>query len=116
MMIPMALGERNATALNEGCAEGVNMSPTTDKETLKALREERKETIALARRNIQENNKILKSIRAQIATEPKTVPEIARALSMHTDRVLLFVSALKKYGEVVEGPKEDDYFKYALIS
>jgi hypothetical protein len=92
------------------------MSAGTDKETLKALREARKETIARARRNIQENNKILKSIREQIATGSKTIPEIARSLSMDTARVLLFVMAMKKYGEVVEGSKEDDYFRYALAS
>ena len=39
---------------------------------------------------------------------------IARALKMKTATVLMFVSALRKYGEIVEGPKDGDYFKYQL--
>jgi predicted transcriptional regulator len=90
------------------------MGQSTDKKVLKALREKRKATIARARNSIKANNKTLKSIREQIAEEPKTVPEIAQALGLDTAKVLLFVSALKKYGEVAEGPKEGDYFKYGL--
>lgn len=86
-----------------------------DKETLQALREERKSHIEQARRSIKENNKVLKAIREQLAAEQATIPQIARALSMDTGQVLLFVSALKKFGEVVEGPKEGDYFKYGLV-
>lgn len=91
------------------------MGQSTDKETLQILREERKHHIARARKSIKENNKVLKAIRDQIAAEPKTVPEIARALSLDTAKVLLFVSAMKKYGEVTEGPKDGDYFRYGLV-
>jgi predicted transcriptional regulator len=90
------------------------MGQATDKKVLKALREKRKATIARARKNIKANTKTIKSIREQIAEEPKTVPEIAQALGLDTAKVLLFVAALKKYGEVAEGPKEGDYFKYGL--
>jgi hypothetical protein len=90
------------------------MGHSIDKQTMKALREKRKAYIAKARETIKANNGIIKSIREQIATEPKTVPEIAQALGMETDKVLLFISGLKKYGEVAEGPKDGDYFKYQL--
>ncbi len=90
------------------------MGQTMDKQTLQALRQERKPFIERARQSIKANNKILKAIREQIAAEPATVPQIARALEMKTATVLLFVSAMKKYGEVMEGPKEGDYFKYGL--
>ena len=56
----------------------------------------------------------LKAIKTELAKEAYTVPEIARALKMKTATVLMFVSALRKYGEVVEGPKDGDYFKYQL--
>ena len=49
-----------------------------------------------------------------MADEPRTVPQIAAALGMDSATVLRFVAALKKYGEVVEGPKDGDYFKYGL--
>lgn len=89
------------------------MDQATGKQDLKALREVRKVQIDRARKSIKENNNIIRSIREQITTEAKTVPEIAQALGMETAQVLLFVSALKKYGEVMEGPKDGDYFRYA---
>lgn len=91
------------------------MGQSPDREMMKALREARKHDIERARQSIKENNKILKAIRDQLAAEPATVPQIAQALSMDTAQVLLFVSALKKYGEVAEGPKDGDYFTYGLV-
>lgn len=91
------------------------MGQSMDKQTLQALREERKPYIERARKSIQETNKILKAIREQIAERPATVPEIAQALAMDTAEMLRFISALKKYGEVMEGPKDGDYFRYGLV-
>jgi DNA-directed RNA polymerase specialized sigma subunit len=91
------------------------MGQSIDKETLQALRKERKHFIERARKSIKENNKVLKSIREQITAQPRTVPEIAQALAMDTAEVLRFISALKKYGEVMEGPKNGDYFRYGLV-
>lgn len=90
------------------------MGQTLDKQAMKALRASRKVYIDRARHNIQETNTILAAIREQIAGQAKTIPQISQALGMDTARVLLFVSALKKYGEVNEGPKEGDYFTYGL--
>jgi predicted transcriptional regulator len=90
------------------------MGQSMDKQTMKALRESRQATIARARQTIKENNVVFKAIRQQIAKRAKTVPEIAGALEMDTATVLCFVSALKKYGEVMEDAKEGDYFKYKL--
>jgi DNA-directed RNA polymerase specialized sigma subunit len=90
------------------------MSPKPDKEALKQLRGERKVWIDRARKAVKAQNAVTKAIKAQLAEEPRTVPEIARALKMKTGEVLLFISALRKYGEVVEGPKDGDYFKYQL--
>lgn len=90
------------------------MSTKPDKEGLKQLRTERKAFIDRARQSVKEQNKITKAIKAQLGREAGTVPEIARALKMKTATVLMFVAALRKYGEVVEGPKDGDYFKYQL--
>lgn len=89
------------------------MAQSDVKENLKALREERKVYIQWARGSIKESNKIIKAIRDQLAGGPKTVPELAAALKMDSARVMCFVAAMKKYGEVIEGPKEGGYFKYA---
>ena len=90
------------------------MSPKTDKEALKQLRSERKMWIDRARKTVKAQNATIKAIKDQLAGEAHTVPEIAQALKMKASDVLLFIAALRKYGEVTEGPKDGDYFQYQL--
>jgi DNA-directed RNA polymerase specialized sigma subunit len=90
------------------------MSAKPDKEALKQLRSERKAWIDRARKTVKTQNAAIKAIKARIAERPATVPDIARALKMKTADVLLYISALRKYGEVLEGAKDGDYFTYQL--
>lgn len=87
-----------------------------DKQALKALRQERKTSIERARNAIKTQNKDIKAIRAAMKDGGRTVPEIAEATGMPTAQVLMYVATLKKYGEVAEGPKDGDYFKYELAA
>jgi glucosamine 6-phosphate synthetase-like amidotransferase/phosphosugar isomerase protein len=89
---------------------------TMDKEALKKLREERKVWVEKAKKTIQFQSKIIKQIKAQIADDAKTIPEIARATGLKSSQVLLYVSGLKKYGDLVEADKDGDYFKYGGVS
>jgi len=84
------------------------------KEALKTLRESRREMIEKARQAIKTQNQDIKKIRDELQSGPKTIPEIAGAIQMPPPLVLRYVAGLKKYGLLVEGVKEDDYFKYAL--
>jgi predicted transcriptional regulator len=85
-----------------------------DKSALKQLRQERAAFVEKAREKIKIQNKELKAIKAQITTESKTVPEIATATGMLTDRVMKYISTLRKYGQVIESDKDGDYFRYQL--
>ncbi len=85
-----------------------------DKEALKKLREEHKSSISRARGMIKEQNKIIKAIKAAIKEEDKTIPEIADATQLPSADVLMYVATLKKYGGVIEGIKDGDYFKYGI--
>jgi hypothetical protein len=87
-----------------------------DKEALKKLREERRLWVEKAKKSIKAQSEIIKQIEAQIADTAKTIPEIAQATDMSTSQVLLYIAGLKKYGVVVEGEKDGDYFKYHLAS
>jgi tRNA(Phe) wybutosine-synthesizing methylase Tyw3 len=89
---------------------------TIDKEALKKLREERKVWVEKAKKAIQFQSKIIMQIKAQIADDAKTIPEIARATGLKSSQVLLYVSGLKKYGDLVEADKDGDYFKYGGVS
>ena len=86
----------------------------TDREALKKLRDVRKTSIDQARKMIKDQNRVIKSIKELIKTEGKTVPEIARTSKISTSQALWYIMALKKYGLVVEGAKDGDYFKYQL--
>jgi predicted transcriptional regulator len=88
------------------------MQTPNAKESLKKLRETRRSTIERSRQAIKEQNATIKAIMARIGASGATVPQIAADLGMDSSRVLLFVSGLRKFGLVVEGPKEGNYFVY----
>ena len=87
------------------------------KSALKALREERKETIARVRARVAEVNDAMKKIRAELSLGPRTVPDLARSVGLSTEETLWYVMALKKYGKVAEGAKArgESYFPYEWI-
>ena len=90
------------------------MNEMTGQEALKKLRQERKEFIDRAKNLIKEQSSIFKKIKEELKGDGKTVPEIASATDLSSSQVLWFVMALKKYGQVIEGVKDGDYFKYQL--
>jgi DNA-directed RNA polymerase specialized sigma subunit len=94
----------------------MSQKKTIDKEALKELREERRVWVENAKKSIKSQNQIIKQIKAQITDAAKTIPDIARATDMSTSQILLYIAGLKKYGVVVEGEKDGDYFKYRLAS
>ena len=87
-----------------------------DKDALKQLREERRVWVENASKGIKVQNHIIKQIKAEIGEAAKTIPEIAQGTDMPTSQVLLYISGLKKYGEVVEVDKDGDYFRYGPAS
>jgi DNA-binding IclR family transcriptional regulator len=92
------------------------MDPNQDKDALKQLREARKPWIDRAKESIKAQAALIKAIRAQLEGGARTVRQIAAATGLETAQVLVYVSGLRKYGVVVEGPKDGDYFTYALAS
>lgn len=85
------------------------------KTLLKRLREERGDAYEKARAA----NKATRQTRAQVVkslkVEPKTVPELTEELGLPTEQVLWHVMAMRKYGQVLEGEQEGDFFRYQLV-
>ena len=92
------------------------MNPKTDQDGLKRLREVRKPQIDRARKLIKNQAVLIKAIRLQLETGAKSVPQIAAAAGLDTAQVMLYVSGLRKYGVIAEGPKDGDYYTYTLVS
>jgi hypothetical protein len=84
------------------------------KQAMKKLREERAKTIAEAVNRMKEQKHAVKLIKKQLSDGGKTVPEVAEITGMGSPDVLWYVTAMKKYGEIVEGAKDDGYFIYSL--
>jgi predicted transcriptional regulator len=87
-----------------------------EKEALKRLREERRNSIEQGKELIKTQSPLFKKIREQLKEEGKTIPEIAQNTGISSSRVLWMIMALKKYGQIVEGAKNGDYFIYQLTS
>jgi hypothetical protein len=83
-------------------------------EALKKLKAARKGLIAAVTARMKEQRLAVKAIKEQLAGAELTVPEIAAATGLPTSEVLWYVASLKKYGEVLEGPKAGSYYRYKL--
>ena len=84
------------------------------KEALKKLKAARKEQVAVATSRMKEQRKVLKAIKEQLGDAEMTVPEIAAATGLPTSEVLWYMATMKKYGEILEGPKDGSYYRYRL--
>ncbi len=96
---------------------------TTDKETAKKrtallaeLRKHNREKVKSALDLLKEQQVVRKTLRRIILGDPKSVPEIAAAAELPPHEVLWHITAMKKYGQVVEDGTDDDfeYYLYRL--
>ena len=85
-----------------------------DKKALKKLKAARKEQIAAGTIRMKEQRRAVKAIKANLEGTELTVPEIAAATGLPGSEVLYYVATLKKYGEILEGPKDGGYYRYRL--
>lgn len=93
-----------------------DLSAKDDKEKLKALREERKAILERNKERLKIQNKEINLIKKELKNGPRTVPAIAAATGLAGDKVLWYVMAMKKYGEVQEGEMANGYFNYILVA
>ncbi len=84
------------------------------KEALKRLKAARKEQIAAVTGRMKAQRQAVKAIKASLEGVELTVPEMAAATGLPVAEVFWYVATMKKYGEVLEGPKAGSYFRYRL--
>jgi predicted transcriptional regulator len=58
--------------------------------------------------------RVRKALKAALQSGPKTVPEIARESGLDSTGVLWHLMAMRRYGEVTDGPEQDGYVLYRL--
>jgi len=84
------------------------------KAAMKRLRQERKQKIKAIAATMKAQKKAVKAIKEQMKNDVGTVPGIARETGISPDKVLWYIAALKKYGEISEAEKDGGYFRYVL--
>ncbi len=92
----------------------IQTEPDSGKEALKKLKASRKKQIAAATGRMKEQRQAVKAIKERLAGAELTVPELAAATGLPVSEVLWYVATLKKYGEILEGPKAGSYYRYRL--
>jgi predicted Rossmann fold nucleotide-binding protein DprA/Smf involved in DNA uptake len=101
---PPVLGEKTMEKQNKDAK----------KEAMKNLRAQRKKSIEQASAMMKQQKKQVKAILAFLESGEATIPEIAEGVHMPADKTLWYMATLKKYGQIVEGPKDGSFFKYKL--
>jgi predicted transcriptional regulator len=81
-------------------------------QVLKELRAKHQITVDRTQALLKEQGKIERDILKLIKEESKTVPAIASELAMPTHRVLWFLTALKKYDQIIEDGMDGEYVLY----
>jgi predicted transcriptional regulator len=91
-----------------------NKQEKAKKDAMKQLRKERRKKIIAIAGLVQSQKNAVKAIKEQMEKNVGTVPQIARRTGISPDKVLWYIAALKKYGEISEGEKDGGYFRYVL--
>jgi predicted transcriptional regulator len=66
--------------------------------------------------SVRQNNAAKSATKKALAAGPLTVPEIANASGLPTKTILWTVTAMRKYGSVVEHSTDGSYVRYALAA
>jgi hypothetical protein len=88
---------------------------TSRADMLKRLREQHAESFTRTQALYKEHRRIQQEICKMIRDTPKTVPDVAAAIALPTHEVLWHLTAMKKYGTVVENGMCGDYPLYKKV-
>jgi predicted ArsR family transcriptional regulator len=64
--------------------------------------------------SFNEQQKIYKALRAALKNGPRTVPQLAKECGLPSPTVMWHLMALRRYGQVLDGPEENGYLRYTL--
>jgi predicted transcriptional regulator len=91
-------------------------APEKPKSKMLELKERRGPVSPALLESVRLNNAAKASIKKALADGPRTVPEIAEAAGLSTKTILWTVTAMRKYGSVVEDSTDGSYVRYALVT
>ncbi len=84
------------------------------KRPIEVLRERRGGMSKELKAYFNEQQRIYKALRAALRNGPRTVPELAKECGIPAPTVMWHLMALRRYGQVLDGPEENGYLRYTL--
>ncbi len=84
-------------------------------ELLKQLREEHHETVERTKALLKTQKEIRRQICQATREAPKSVPEIAEATGLPAGDILWYLTAMRKYGDVIETGMCGEYYLYQRV-
>ena len=81
-------------------------------EVLKQLRTQHAQSVECTQALLKEQKRMQQELCTLFRERPRTVPEVAQATGLPTEKVLWFLAAMRKYGIVVEAGMCGDYPLY----
>ena len=84
------------------------------KRPIEILRERQGGISKELKESFNNQQRIRKALKAALQSGPKTVPQIAGESGVVAAEVLWHLMAMRRYGEVTDGPEQDGYVLYRL--
>jgi hypothetical protein len=94
-----------------------DMTPTKaerPKRPIEILRERHGGMSKELKEYFNEQQRIYKALRAALKDGPRTVPQLAKECSLPSPTVMWHLMALRRYGQVLDGPEDNGYLLYTL--
>jgi Helix-turn-helix domain len=84
------------------------------KRPVEILRERHGGISAELKAYVSNQQKVYKALRAALRAGPRTVPQLAAECGIPSPEVMWHLMALRRYGEVLDGPEKNGYLLYTL--
>jgi hypothetical protein len=87
---------------------------TRPKRPIEVLRERHGGVSGELKTYVSNQQKVYKALRTALKAGPRTVPQLAAECGIPSPEVMWHLMALRRYGEVLDGPEENGYLLYTL--
>jgi hypothetical protein len=84
------------------------------KRPIEVLRERRGGMSNELKAYVSNQQKVYKALRAALKAGPRTVPQLAAECGIPAPEVMWHLMAMRRYGQVLDGPEENGYLRYTL--
>jgi hypothetical protein len=89
-------------------------NPAKPKRPIEVLRERRGGMSNELKAYVNHQQKVYKALRQALKAGPRTVPQLAAECNIPAPDVMWHLMAMRRYGEVLDGPEQNGYLLYTL--